>query len=1067
MVAHGIVTAYLQSVESIWKTGVAREHSYRPALADFLTKATGLTAVNEPMQVECGAPDFALLKQTMPIGHVEAKDLGINLDALAESEQINRYRAGLPNFILTNQLDFIWFVEGKERRRVNVGAKGKTQGILKIEQNQFLELEALLVEFAAETTAQITTAAELTRRLASVAVLIRESVKLRLRLKKGGSLHEQIEYFRKILSLNMTADQFADIYAQTITYGMFGARYYHKGTEPFTRERAAYELPRSNPFLRSIFSQLAGPEMDPSLVWAVDQLADLLNRTNATKILDHFAEGSGRSDPVFYFYEDFLSVYDPTLKELRGVYYTPEPVVHYIVRSVHAILQDIFQLELGLAENSKLETGDIKVLGNQHRVVILDPAAGTGTFLASVIEMIKSTEMEAGRLGAWSQYVREHLLPRIFGFELLMAPYTVCHLKLGVHLTNSGFKFNENERVGVYLTNSLEEPQALLETSPFLNALRREVDEAGRVKRDVPVMVILGNPPYSGHSANSGEFLRRLLRGFDTIFGEDTESYFHIDKVSIGERQPKWLNDDYVKFIRFSQWKIERSGSGLLAFITNHNYLSAPTFRAMRASLLNTFDDIYVFNLHGSAKRRDRAEDGSVDQNVFDIQQGVAIVIFVKRGDKLADGTKRVKYFSLRGPRASNLDAMPVGKYQWLDAHSVRNTDWLSIEPMAPYYLFVPRDKATEAEYKLSFSLKEIFVVSGVGIVAGRDHFHFAFTKHEMEERILDFMSMSEEEARSSFELGKDSTAWSVASARTDVETHGQIDKRVEPVIYRPFDRRFTYYTGRSKGFLARPTDNISRHMRRPGNIALLTARSVEVASGWNHVLAVTEMAQHHAVSTKEVNHLFPLWVSEEILGVLTQHHNLNPGVVAEFANRLGLQFEPEAIATPNVFGVSEVFDYVLAILHSDEFRQRYFEPLRDDYPRVPLTSNEKLFRKLVELGGEILNLHINFDKPKGGAHFPAVGSCVITRSEFIADSDARLWINEEQYFTGVDEEINAYSIGGIRIVGQWLSDRRRRTLSVREIDDFRGIIDTISHMIELPARIDECIDEHGGWPIM
>jgi hypothetical protein len=454
------ISEYLKTLDKIWLTGVAREHSHRSALSHLLgSELKGFTFVNEPAQVDCGAPDFVALRNNIPIGHIEAKDLGLPLEDVAESEQLRRYRAGLPNLLLTNYIDFIWFVEGHERRRVSIAHRGKAKTPLARSTEAYADLEALLAEFAAEVTPQITTAPDLAHRLANVAILIRSSVELRLRLKTQSVLHEQLEYFRRILSLNMTADDFADIYAQTIAYGLFSARCFHDDKEPFSRQKAAYDLPRSNPFLRSIYSQLAGPEIEPSLVWAVDHLADVLNRTDIHKILAQFASLSGRRDPVFYFYEDFLSNYDPALKELRGVYYTPESVVDYIVRSVHALLTTTFKLKLGLADRSRIafknEDGSN---GETHRVLILDPATGTGTFLASAIEHVEAIEKQAGRGGNWRSYVREHILPRVFGLELMMAPYTVCHLKLGLLLSRSGFEFAEGERLGVYLTNSLEEP---------------------------------------------------------------------------------------------------------------------------------------------------------------------------------------------------------------------------------------------------------------------------------------------------------------------------------------------------------------------------------------------------------------------------------------------------------------------------------------------------------------------------------------------------------------------------------------------------------------------------------
>jgi predicted helicase len=487
----------------------------------------------------------------------------------------------------------------------------------------------------------------------------------------------------------------------------------------------------------------------------------------------------------------------------------------------------------------------------------------------------------------------------------------------------------------------------------------------------------------------------------------------------------------------------------------------------MRASLLNTFDDIYILNLNGSTKRRDKALDGTLDQNVFDIQQGVAIALFIRRGDELADGSKRTRYYSLRGPRRTNEETNTIGKYEWLDAHSVTNTEWQLVDPVAPYYLFVPRDKEIEAEYKKGVSLKDVFLVSGVGIVAGRDHFNFAFTAQEMEDRLVEFASMDLEEARIRFDLGKDSTAWSARRAQDEVNSQRRIHELTVPVLYRPFDKRYTYYTGNSHGFLARPTHKVNQHMTLGPNLAICTARSVEVASGWNHVLAVNTMIQHHVVSTKEVNHLFPLRVYHNNLGAVDGHHNLNPAVVSAFSERLGLPFRPGASQEGDVFGERDLFCFALAILHSDEYRQRYAEPLRDDFACIPLIGTPELFWAMVEKGAEICELHTSFGSREGESTFPAQGSNEIIKRQFAVDAEGRLWINDEQYFTGVDEAVDSYSVGGIRVLSQWLSDRRGRKLSTDDVDAFRSIVSTVARLVDIPSEVDEIIEDHGGWPLL
>jgi predicted helicase len=467
--------------------------------------------------------------------------------------------------------------------------------------------------------------------MAGLAEIMRDVLVKALRSEhQTGSLHSQLKAFREVLLPGLSEEEFADMYAQTIAYGLFAAKCHASLDKSFTRETAPYDLPKTNPFLRKMFAYIAGPELDDRLSWVVDELVSLLNHANIAKILEDFGKRTRQEDPVVHFYEDFLHAYDPELREVRGVYYTPEPVVSYIVRSVDHILKKDFGIEEGLADKTKIRWRPPDPPGAQefetHRLHILDPALGTGTFLYHVIRHIHQHLVETGNAGLWPSYVREHLLPRIHGFELLVAPYAVAHMKLGILLRETGYEFEGEERLGIYLTNSLEEAFKYGETLPLAEWLVEEANSARQVKKDYPVMVVLGNPPYSGHSANRS----RDDKGEPTFIGKLLEDYYKVDGKPLGEKNPKWLQDDYVKFIRFAQWRIERTGRGILAFITNHGYLDNPTFRGMRQSLMKTFDKIYVLDLHGNAKKKETTPEGGKDENVFDIQQGVAICLCVK-----------------------------------------------------------------------------------------------------------------------------------------------------------------------------------------------------------------------------------------------------------------------------------------------------------------------------------------------------------------------------------------------------------------------------------------------------
>ncbi|MFP5374524.1 MAG: N-6 DNA methylase, partial [Gammaproteobacteria bacterium] len=618
------IRTYIAAVERAMATGQASEHTHRPALEVLLEAlgGAGVDAINEPRQIACGAPDFIVVRGTVPLGHVEAKDVGVDLAKVEKTEQLLRYRESLANLILTDYLSFRWYLDGQLRLSAHLPRPG-ANGRIRWNAEAAAEVSQLLQQFLLADIPLKSTPHDLATRMAGMARLIRDLIIQTFRAEgDSGELHGQREAFRRVLIESLTTEQFADMYAQTLCYGLFAARC-NSPAVGFTRQTAASALPKTNPFLRRLFGTIAGPNLDERIAWAVDQLAVLLARADMNAILADFGRRTRQEDPVVHFYETFLAAYDPKMREARGVYYTPEPVVGWIVRSIDAILRHDFGMKEGLAHARKIRLKRPKAKGKgeetyeTHRLQILDPATGTGTFLYAVIQKIR--EHFDGNAGAWPGYVAEHLLPRLFGFELLMAPYAVAHMKLGLELEQSGYDFRSDERLGVFLTNSLEEAHELTGLPLFTQWLAEESRAASNIKRDAPVMVVLGNPPYSGHSANTGEWIAGLLRGHDSLNKRDTENYFEVDGKPLGERNPKWLNDDYVKFIRFAQWRIEQTGHGVLGFVTNHGYLDNPTFRGMRESLMRGFDEIYLLDLHGNSKKKETAPDGGKDENVFDI----------------------------------------------------------------------------------------------------------------------------------------------------------------------------------------------------------------------------------------------------------------------------------------------------------------------------------------------------------------------------------------------------------------------------------------------------------------
>ncbi len=1081
------IPEYLKQIEKTYAAGNATEHSYRPALKILIEAlADHVNATNEPKRERCGAPDFIITKHATPIGYVETKDLDKPLDLIEKDEQLKRYRQGLHNLILTDYLEFRWYVWGELRLTARLGrldAKGKIKANKAGEE----ETATLLQEFLHSRIATIGNPKELAVRMAALAKLLRDTIRnIFADEDPSGVLHEQMEGFRKVLLHDLTEEQFADMYAQTIAYGLFAARCNTKTEGHFIREHAAYELPKTNPFLRKMFTHIAGPDMEDRLVWIVEDLAAVLDRTDMSAILKDFGKATRREDPVVHFYETFLAAYNPKVRETRGVYYTPEPVVSYIVRSVDHVLKTSFGLESGLADASKItmpgkNNGETEEI---HKVLILDPATGTGTFLHEVIHQIYETVCARGQKGAWAGkngYVSSHLLPRLFGFELLMAPYAVAHMKLGLLLDRTGYDFGSDERLRIYLTNTLEEAFRLGDLPLFAKWLADEVEAAGEVKKNLPVMVVLGNPPYSGQSANTGAWISHLLRGKNLQTDETTENYFTVDGQPLGEKNPKWLNDDYVKFIRFAQWRIEQTGYGVLAFVTNHGYLDNPTFRGMRRSLMHTFDDIYVLDLHGNSKKKEKCPDGGKDENVFDIQQGVAIGIFVKHGvnRKPFAEVHHADLWGLReihGESAKGKQEVAGGKYAWLWENDLESTPWHLLQPQAPFYLFIPQDTDLRAEYEKGWKITEIFPVNSVGIVTARDALTIQWSREDAWDTVQKFLDLPEEEARTAFALGPDAQDWKIKSAQQDLKKSGPDPSKITPILYRPFDTRYTYFTGQSQGFICRPRPEVMGHMINE-NIGLTLPRRVETSGSWQHILCTKNLVEHVTVSLKTIDYCFPLYIYKvtskqpslldnpsEVVMTTTRTPNISAAFIEAFRVQAS-KSQSKELPSP-----ADFFRYFYAILFSPTYRRRYAEFLKIDFPRLPLTSNRDLFRELCLLGEQLVGLHLLEKLPPTKATFPQAGDGLVETVRYTEPGEGaetgRVWINPTQYFEGIPPEVWHFHIGGYQVCQKWLKDRKGRQLAYDDITHYQHIAAALEETIRLMAEIDDAIDAHGGWPL-
>jgi len=1025
---------YLKEVNQTYQSGIAREHAYRGFLQNLIHQiCPEIRATNEPARIDCGSPDYVLTRRNIPIGYIEAKDLDANLDDTKHSEQLDRYRQSLPNFIFTNYLDFHLYREGKFVTAISIGKISEEKLISETE--NFTQFKSFLQSFVIYVSQTIKSPKNLAEMMAKKAKLLSLIIENALNSdeenNQNSSLKDQMEGFRAILIHGIKPKEFADIYAQTIAYGMFAARLHDKTEDTFSRQEAAELIPKTNPFLRKLFQYVAGYDLDDRIAWIVDDLAEIFRATDIESLLENFGRKTKKQDPIIHFYETFLSAYDPTLRKSRGVWYTPEPVVNFIVRAVDEVLKTEFNLQNGLADTSKIKKKiDINLSDNRtksgfaqeekefHKVQILDPATGTGTFLAEVIKQIH--QKFQGQQGIWSRYVDEHLIPRLNGFELLMASYAMAHLKLDLLLTETGYKPQQeatkrDQRFKIYLTNSLEEHHADTGTL-FVNWLSTEANEANHVKRDAPVMVVLGNPPYSGESQNKGDWIMNLMEDYKKE-PNSTEK--------LKEKNPKWINDDYVKFLRFSQFFIEKNGEGILAFINPHGFLDNPTFRGMRHSLLKAYDKIYTIDLHGNSKKKETAIDGSKDENVFDIQQGVAINIFIKTGQKKSNQLAQVFHFDCFGKREA--------KYDFLWENSLSSIPFTALPNQAPMYFMVPKDFEMKKEYEKGFSVAELFEKNSVGIVTAKDAILVNDSKEELIKNVESFYSIQADE------------------------------NLVQKISYRPFDEKFVYYDLK---LVERAREKVMQHFLNGENLGLSLCKQFKSGDDYLHSLITNKIIESSYVSNKtsEITSVFPLYLYSHTQSIdllnestPTRQPNLNSEILKEISSKLGLNFVAECKhKTGNEnFSPLDLLDYIYATLHSPNYREKYKEFLKIDFPRVPFPKDTKIFWQLVKLGSELRKTHLLESKiiEKPITTYPIDGNNKIEKISF---KQGKIQINDTQFFDGVSQIVWEFFIGGYQPAQKWLKDRKGKTLSFTEILHYQKILVALSETDLLMKEIDQ-----------
>jgi len=1007
------ISSYIKEINQLYQTGLTTEHSFRPALQHLLQSCTNCTVINEQSHIDCGAPDLTLLRKGMAVAYIEAKDLEDgDLDGRKKNkEQFDRYKASLDTIIFTDYLDFHLYEHGEWQQSVRL-AEIQGNKIRLSDADRFISLMEHLKTAQAQ---RITSASRLAQLMAGKARLLRDIIEQAL-IQDGDNpteLRSYMEAFRQVLIHDITSKTFADIYAQTIAYGMFAARLHDHTPDDFTRAEAANLIPKSNPFLRKVFQQIAGYDLDERIAWIVDDLVSAFAATDMEKIMQGFGKATQQTDPMLHFYEDFLFQYDPAAKKQCGVYYTPQPVVEFIVRAVDDILRTEFNLPMGLADTSKVEIEqeieqDLKHRKEKvlkHRVQVLDPATGTGTFLAETVRQIKRDL--GGQMGAWASYVPEHLLPRLHGFELMMAPYTIAHLKLDMEIG-----IPAQQRLRVFLTNSLEEAPSDAGTL-FGNYLAQEANEASNIKKSAPVMIVMGNPPYSGESQNKGEWIMRLMEDYKKEPG---------GVKPLQERNPKWINDDYCKFIRLGQYYVDRNKEGVLAYICNNGFLDNPTFRGMRWNLLQSFDKIYIINLHGNSLKKETCPDGSKDENVFDIMVGTSINIFVKTGKKKKGELAEVYYADLQGIRKD--------KYDFLNANSLKSVDFQKLIYSEPFYFFVPKDTDGEREYGAGFSIGEIMPIGAAGVVTANDG--------------------------TLINIDKDTL---LRNVEKEYSTQANVEF-VQRIAYRPFDTQFIYY---DIDKVERSRIKIMCHLKQE-NIAL-TCLKINKEKFYPTPF-VTNCIADARLSDRFLTSVFPLYLYPEDGSFDTERRaNIDEKIANKIGDILHWAYVPDsrivvdlAEGYENVLYPEDIFDYIYGVLHSSAYREKYKEFLKVDFPRIPYPKNADEFEHYQAIGHELRELHLMHNVPESPVSFPYAGNMQVDylRWEWNKDDgySGNVWINDAQCFEGIPADAWNFYIGGYQPAQKWLKDRKGRTLSFDDIEHYRRIISVLIETKHLMEKI-------------
>lgn len=1015
-----MIKKYLHKIAEIQARDDHREESFYPAVADLMVdfansirnKKISVTIL--PKKTEAGNPDFRIWDgNNKVVGYIEAKVPGTDLDKIEDSEQLQRYFETFPNVILTDFYEFRLYRNNKMLEKVSIGrhfiAK-KLKTVPPVE-NQ-ADIARLLEKFFDFSLPRQFTAEGLAVELAKRTRFLRDeivSVELQNNSKKN-YIRGFYNAFKKYLIAGLQETEFADLYSQTITYGMFAAR--TRAEKKFNRELAVKYIPQTIGILRDVFEFISLGQLPQQMEVIIDDIAEVLSTSDATKLLNDFYKQGKGSDPIIHFYETFLDKYDPSTREKRGVYYTPESVVQYIVNSVDEVLKNIFK-KTGFADTS---------------VKMLDPAAGTLTFLAEATKKAIQTFVDYFGGGDKNGFIKEHILKNFYGFELMMSPYTVAHLKMSYLLQEEGYIFTEDDRFQLYLTNTLNAKITDMPELPGLSSLAEEAGQANKIRKDTPILAIIGNPPYSIASYNKSEFETELMK--------------HYKKDVTDERNIQILSDDYIKFIRYCHWKIEKSGSGIIGLITKNTYLNIAAAKGLRKQLLLTFDTIYILNLHG--KLYEKTPDGRKDQNVFDIRVGTAIMFLVKKqtGEKTSYG--KLFYKDLYGERDV--------KYDYLTKNNLFSTfgkeDELEIDK--DFFFFEPKKYGDKKLYNKFWSIEEIFGVKNTGVETRKDYIVLHDNIEGIKSVVRNFNVLDLSALQSAYRT-HDTRDWKLHKAKDDIQNHFNSDLFCE-YTFKPFWKKYTFYTGTTRGFMGTPAKSVSLQFFKKNNIGMVLSKRY-YDKEFTNCFVTENVTDRNFLGFQ--SYIFPLRLYKQNGDAFNgngkhknQVSNINPKIEALLENA----YNKKGITEP-------IFYYIYAILHSNTYRTSFPELLKTNYPKIPFTGRWSDFQNLSDLGKELVDLHLlnseKLNKPQ--VKFQGKGEGRIDRPTFIEKENV-IKINDNQYFENINKKLWEYKIGKNQILKQWL--RRKEKIEWKDAVEFCRIATAIYETFKTIKLIDTIYQE-------